>query len=115
MLGPILFIIYINDLPNDVQSSAFLFADDTKLYRKISNQTDEVTLQTDLNALQTWSDKWLLNFHPDKCKVLTLGKRKFITSYSLNCLGTIHNLETVHEMKDLGVAIDEKLSFESHI
>ena len=56
VIGPI-FFIYINDLPNDVQSSAYLFSDDTKLYRKISNQTDEVTLQTYLNELQTWSDK----------------------------------------------------------
>ena len=115
VLGPLLFIIYINDLPNYTKSPAYLFADDTKLYRKIANKQDETILQKDLDALQTWSDKWLLNFHPDKCKVLTVGKRTLQTSYKLKSRGTIHELDLVHDMKDLGVTVDENLSFETHI
>lgn len=115
VLGPLLFILFINDLPNDAKSPAYLFADDTKLYRNISNPRDEIILQGDLNVLQSWSDNWLLNFHPDKCKVLTVGKRKLSTRYYLNCRGSLHELDIVHDMKDLGVTIDASLSFEAHI
>ena len=84
VLGPLLFNIFINDLLTYTKSPAYLFADDTELYRKISNKHEETILQNDLNALQSWSDKWLLNVHPDKCKVLTVGKRKHMTNHYLN-------------------------------
>jgi hypothetical protein len=53
-----------------------MFADDTKLYRDIANQSDIEIIQNDINNLFKWSEKWLLRFHPDKCKVLSIiGKR----------------------------------------
>ena len=73
ILGPILFVLFINDLPDCVSSDSLLFADDTKIFSEITCDHDSLQLQNDLNSLQSWSDKWLLNFHPDKCKVLTLG------------------------------------------
>ena len=70
VLGPILFVIYINDLPEvvDEDSFIFLFADDTKVFRQIRNDLDRDQLQKDISNLLSWSEKWLLKFHPDKCK-----------------------------------------------
>ena len=61
VLGPILSIIYINDLHETVESMVHIFADDTKIYRKIATENDSVELQKDLDILQEWSNKWLLN------------------------------------------------------
>ena len=61
VLGPILFAIYINDMPEMVESSTYLFADDTNIFREIREEYDEKMLQTDLDSLQNWSDTWLLN------------------------------------------------------
>ena len=63
-IGTILFVIYINDMPDHVDSEAYLFADDTKVYKEIKTQTDTKSLQKDLDNLQEWSDKWLLKFQP---------------------------------------------------
>ena len=68
VLGPILFVLYVNDLPDCTSSDIYLFADDTKIFRSITCDSDSELLQHDLDELQSWSDKWLLNFHPDKCK-----------------------------------------------
>jgi len=73
-LGPLLFVLYINDLLDDVDSDGFLFADDTKIFRKITSPDDLIRLQSDIDRLEQWSNKWLLRFHPDKCHVLSLGK-----------------------------------------
>ena len=64
VLGPVLFVIYINDLPNKIKSD--MFADDTKVFRTIKTNDDQCILQDDLDELAAWSIKWLLTFHPDK-------------------------------------------------
>ena len=69
VLGPVLFVIYINDLPECVKSNVFLFADDTNVFREIKDDSDVSFIQSDLNELFKWSETWLLKFHPDKCKV----------------------------------------------
>ena len=58
VLGPILFLIYINDLDDDITSKVLKFADDTKVFRKIESDADRQQLQDDLNKLNEWSDKW---------------------------------------------------------
>ena len=65
---PILFTIYINDLPDVVQNVAKLFADDTKLYAAVNNTNDEIKLQGDIDRLMQWSKEWLLTFNKSKCK-----------------------------------------------
>ena len=69
-LGPIIFIIYINDLPEVVSSTVKISADDTKLYNKDSNND---ILQQDLDALFVWSKLWQLCFNVDKCKTIHFG------------------------------------------
>ena len=114
VLGPVLFIIYINDLPEVVKSDTYLFADDTKILRQITTKEDALQLQSDINSLELWSQKWLLTFHPQKCSVLTLGRFQNITHTQRY---TLHQqeLEHVFEQRDLGVILDADLKFAEHI
>ena len=114
VLGPLLFVIYINDLPDTVNSHVYLFADDTKLMRKVTSSDDAKALQRDLNELEAWSNKWLLRFNPEKCHVLTIGKFENIRHTERYKLYG-NELEHVFEEKDLGVHIDSELRFEEHI
>ena len=114
VLGPILFLVYINDLPEVVKSVIHLFADDTKIHAPINNIQDAIALQEDINDMELWSDIWLLNFHPDKCHVLIVGKHQNIVhahNYTLNGI----ELEHVFDEKDLGVIVDSNLKFEEHL
>ena len=74
VLGPLLFLIYINDLPvpDLITSSCSLFADDCLLYREINTPNDCETLQSDLYKLETWANEWLMSFNINKCEIITL-------------------------------------------
>ena len=117
VLGPILFVLYINDLPRQAESHVRMFADDTKLF---SESNDADALQRDLDSLQRWSSDWLLQFHPEKCSVLRLGNAKCSTEYFMKGRSTdgepcdIALAESLIE-KDLGVYVDNKLSFKHHV
>ena len=113
VLGPLLFVIYINDLPQSVNSQAYLFADDTKIFRTVKNYADQLVLQNDLDSMNEWSERWLLRFHPDKCKHMHIGKtdQNLDHKYSLN--QTV--LETIDSEKDIGVHIDNELTFDKHV
>ena len=63
-LGPIIFVIYINDLPEVAKCGSYLFIDDTKIFRQITTKEDPLQLQSDINSLKQWSQKWPLTFHP---------------------------------------------------
>ena len=63
VLGPPLFLIYINDLDDDITSKVLTFADDTKVFRKIKSAADRQQLQDDLNKLSEWSEKWQMLFN----------------------------------------------------
>ena len=87
VLGPLLFLAFINDLPDTVTDSTVkLFADDCILYRVINTQDDAAKLQQDLDRLQQWEKTWLMDFHPDKCQLLRVtNKRKVISAnYSIH-------------------------------
>ena len=112
-LSPLLFSCFINDLPTAVQSDCMIFADDCKLFRKVDSAADVNELQADIDKLCEWSDKWKLTLNASKCKTLTLTLR---TKPVLgNYLIDNSELERVSEMRDLGVIIDAKLTFQSHI
>ena len=86
-LGPVLFLSYINDLPEYVSNSTVrLFADDTILYLTIHNSSDCDKLQEDLNNLERWESDWQMSFHPEKCEVIhiTTKKTHILHSYSLH-------------------------------
>lgn len=62
MLGPVLFLVYINDLVENLESTASLFADDAKIYRMIKMVADVDALRRDMKCLDEWSRKWLMSF-----------------------------------------------------
>ena len=72
VLGPMLFVLFINDLPDCVRSCIHIFADDTKIYHTVISKDDQDILQADLNSLQELSNRWLLKFHPEKCKIMSI-------------------------------------------
>ena len=72
ILGLIIFLIYVNDIPNIVTSTAKLFAHDTKIYRQINKVEDSIALQSDLTTLDLWADRWQVKFNPSKCEVMRI-------------------------------------------
>ena len=115
MLGPLLFIIYINDLPKSVQSYTAIFADDTKLYRPIINAEDSNILQSDHNLLVEWCKVWLMNFKYSKCKHLPFGHNSPSRHYTMVSGTALHQICTVDEENDLGIMFSRNFKFKSHI
>ena len=114
ILGPVLFLIYINDLPGYVSySTARLFADDTLLYLTIHNSSDCTKLQDDLNNLQKWESDWQMSFHPEKCEVIHITTKKYPIIHKYTLHG--HTLLSVPQIKYLGVQISQDLKWNSHI
>ena len=112
VLGPVLFIIFINSLPETTISPTFLFADDAKIFREITNPTDQQSLQQDINNMYSWTEQSLLTFNPDKCVSMTISRSgNNNRQYKLN--GTPLNISTSE--RDLGVIIDNRLQFNDHV
>ena len=105
VLGPLLFIIYINDIDIGITSRISKFADDTKIGRVIETDIDIAALQKDLDNLNEWSDKWQMKFNVDKCRVLNIGKPQIVANYSI---GNIQIGKSDCE-KDLGVLVSNDL------
>ncbi len=115
VLGPLLFLLYINDLPDNVSSNIYMYADDTKIYREIKSDDDSELLQQDLNKMSEWSETWLLKFHPKKCASISIGKHENKWKYHLLADNMPHAIDTVESIKDIGVTIESNLSFDTHI
>ena len=92
-------------MPQQVSSCVKLFADDTKLYRRVTNGSTE--LQADIDALVKWSKEWLLPFNSTKCRVMHLGRQNAEHSYLLDGA----SIQEVREERDLGVVVDDELKF----
>ena len=113
-VGPLLFILYINDIVNNISSTIRLFADDCLLYRLIDTERDAVALQNDLDTLTGWSYEWQMKFNPSKCSLLRLTtKRKGIINgkYSMSRV----ELQQVDHHPYLGVELTSKLDWGPHI
>ena len=112
MLGPLLFLLYINDITERISSTVKLYADVTKIYRKIIDPTiDCQLLQNDLN-LSEWTHKWQLRFNADERESMRIThlRDKSETNYFLE-----KSLKDVDDFKDLGVTITRDLSWGYHI
>jgi len=108
VLGPLLFLIYVNDLPDWIKNDMRMFADDTKIWSRIGGLTDCVRLQADLNQLHAWSDKWLLSFNPDKCKVMHVG-HDYRFLYTIQQNNSTYKLSAATEERDLGIVVTDNL------
>ena len=115
VLGPCLFAAFINSLPDSViGSDLFLFADDTKVFKSIFTESDCDVLQDDINNMVNWTEESLLKFHPDKCFTMRVGKSKLpARTYTIG--PNNQEIKHVHVEKDIGVIIDDQLSFASHM
>ena len=113
VLGPLLFLCYINDIPTVVKSKIKLYADDTSLYRNINSEEDITILQQYLNSLSQWAKKWQMNFNPSKCKCLRISNKSNLLNltYHIDCT----NIKQVEYAKYLRVTIDQKLNWHEHI
>ena len=104
LLGPIPFLLFVNDMPNVINSATLaMFADDSKCYRIINNDADFSKLQQDLVTLKIWSLSNELHFQPTKCSNLHISRKRISPhrSYSINGI----DVEVVSTEKDLGVVI----------
>jgi hypothetical protein len=105
VLGPLLFVIYINDLPESVKFfPCKLYADDSKILAEIKDESDALKLQQDIDSIVNWSDTWLMRLNYEKCKVMHIGKRnpghKFTMQDTL--ANTIVTLTVTETERDLG-------------
>ena len=111
VLGPTLFLIFINDLPDMIASCCKLFADDSKLFGPVKDDAGKSNLQEDLNKCAEWAKLWSMEFHPDKCKVLHFGSNNKQQCYHMNG----QNIASPGEEKDLGVTLTNTLKWETHV
>ena len=115
VLGPVLFLLYVNELPELTNSNLKMFADDVKLFRGIESDTDAQILQDDLNTLCHWSEDWLLQFNTMKCKVMHVGHCNPSHDYIMGQPdGTKDKLQVSKVERDLGVHIADTLKATSH-
>ena len=110
VLGPLLFLCHINDLPSAVKSQVRLFADDCVLYRQIRSQRDHLKLQQDLTQLQTWASDWGMRFNVDKCQVMSIDAK---TSYFYTI--NEHILKHTSQHPYLGLTLADDLKWSHHI
>jgi len=113
VLGPTLFLIFINDICDVINndSELKLFADDVKLYREIIDESCCHKIQCCLDNIFNWCNAWQLNLSPTKCAVLSIGYKSYDFCYKINGIP----IQYVNTFKDLGVTIDSSLSFDKHI
>ena len=94
MLGPLLFIIFINDLPEQVKS---------EIFRQINRPDDHSILQEDTNNMLDWANKWQLEFHPDKCVSISINRKmNYNEAYKMETT----ELRQVRQEKDIGVIVN---------
>ncbi len=109
-MGPLLFIIYINDLDCDIVSKPVKFADDRKLRNRADTFDNVSNIQTDLNRIVNWTDTWQMTFNSSKCKVLHIGNANLNLDYKMRDI----QLETIDTQKDLGIVISSVLKTTKH-
>ena len=102
VLGPLLFLIYINDLDNNIISKISKFADDTKLCHRARHPEDIIELQEDINKLEDWANKWKMKFNVDKCAVIHIGHNNTNGNYTM----------TNQQQRDLGIIITKDLKWQ---
>jgi len=104
MLGPLLFLLFVSDLPDWIRNSIRMFADDTKIWCVVKQVEDNLLLQKGLDSMAEWLEEWLLRFNPEKCKVMHIG-HSIKTQYYMYDNGINRLLMETDEERDLGIFI----------
>ena len=113
VLGPILFLVFINDMPECITSTSRLFADDTIVYREVRCDDDRQALQDDLKALEQWEQKWGMSFNPSKCSIIHITKKRTTAKHDYILKDQV--LETSTTANYLGITIACDLSWKEQI
>ena len=113
VLDPLLFLLFINNLPCSIDSVVKLYANDVLMFRSIKDPSDHQALQSDLNKLTHWSSIWQISFNLTKCEYLIVSNKSspFVYHYKLND----YEIQRVPSVKHLGVTISSNLSWSTHI
>ena len=113
VLGPLLYILYLNDLPEGISSQVCLLADDCILYREINTLNDCQDLQKDINTLCNWESKWQMKFNIDKCYIMhvTHKRNPLLMTYNMND----RPIKVTASHTYLGIGINNMLSWAEHI
>ena len=118
ILGPLLFLIYINDLPTNIDSDVKIFADDTSLFSKVLNPTVSVNLlNKDMGTIQAWANQWKMSFNPDISKqaVEVYFSKKTLPNVPPPIFFNGVIVATEPSQKHLGLLLDKKLTFADHL
>ena len=113
VLGPLLFLMFINDLPDTVTSNTRVFAGDCIIYRTVKSIQDCLQLQEDLRELATWEETWGMLVNPYKCNVICITRAQSPVIFNYSLKNQILEAET--QCKYLGVDISSNLSWNRHI
>ena len=105
VIGPLLFVIYINDMPEHVSCPMKLYADDSKLFALIRKDSLEFDLQKDICAISSWCCLWSMKLNAAKCKIMHIGNNNENRTYSIDDGKKITTLATTEMEKDLGVLV----------
>ena len=108
VLGPLLFLLYINDLDTNIVSKMSKFADDTKLCHRARNPDDIMELQEDMNKLVESANKWQMSFNAEKCSVMHIGHNNMKSNYNMSN----QQLPTTDQQRDLGTIIAKDLKWQ---
>ena len=118
ILGPLLFLVYINDLIADLKCNFKLFADDTSLFTVVREANEAVNdMNHDLQLISQWAHDWRMSFNPDPQKQaveLVFSRKRNGIDHPVALFSNIP-VEKVNEHKHLGIVLDSKLSFSAHI
>ena len=113
VLGPLLFILFINDIGENTSSTIRLFADDCVIYRNIKSQSDAATLQKDLNTLVSWAKNWQMSFNVKECTLLCVTRKRKIINHTYKMMG--NTLEQMEHHPYLGVELSADLEWKHHV
>ena len=113
VLGPLLFLTYINDLPNGLTSTVKLFADNTLFHGVVVEDSDCDNLRDDLNKLEIWQLEWQMQFNPSKCSIICIQISKVLLNGHTFFCGS--KLEQVDAASYLGITFNSKLKWSEHI
>lgn len=115
ILSPLLFALFINDLPQLIQSNILLYADDLKIFSKVKDINDSRTLQMDIETIVNWCRNNNLQINISKCNVISFTRKREVSLQYFNYNIRGNTLNRVCAIKDLGVTFDSKLTFENHV
>ena len=115
ILGPLLFLIYVDDIIDNIACEILLFADDTSLLKVLNDPIQSIEeINRDLETLRTWSENWLVNFNPTKTKYMIFSKKISRVNYNSLYIGNTR-LQEVPQHKQLGITFNNSLTWEHHI